>query len=60
MLASIAYLDNAILEVEFCRGTVYRYLNVPRSVFDALLRADSVGRYFNQFVRHHFRSTRVA
>jgi hypothetical protein len=54
LVASIAYLSDATLEVEFCRGTVYRYFEVPRSVFDGLLRADSAGAYFNRHIRNRF------
>lgn len=39
------------LEVEFKSGAVYVYDNVPRAVFDGLISASSVGRYFNSYVR---------
>jgi len=48
------YLSDATLEIEFCRGTVYRYFEVPRSVFDGLLGADSAGSYFNRYIRNRF------
>lgn len=32
------------------RGSIYRCYDVPQSVFDGLLQAESVGRYVNQFV----------
>ncbi len=60
MLASITYLSNATLEVEFCRGAVYQYFDVPRAVFDELINAGSVGAYFSRHVRSRFRSRRVA
>jgi hypothetical protein len=39
------------MEVEFVDGGVYRYFVVPRSVLDALLAADSIGRFFHEHIR---------
>jgi lysyl-tRNA synthetase class 2 len=43
-----------MLEVEFVSGEVYRYFLVPRRVWHELQEADSVGGYFNRFVRDHY------
>lgn len=40
--------DEQALEVEFHNGSLYRYEQVPPEVVQALLQADSLGRYFNQ------------
>ena len=40
--------DEQTLEVEFHNGSLYRYEQVPADVVQALLEADSLGRYFNQ------------
>lgn len=47
------------MEIEFVGGAVYRYDGVPRRVFEELLAADSVGRYFNEQVRDVYAFTRV-
>lgn len=60
LVASIAYLSDATLEVEFRRGTVYRYRDVPRAVFDGLLQAESAGQYFQRYVRNCFSFERLA
>ncbi|MEL7561395.1 KTSC domain-containing protein [Stutzerimonas chloritidismutans] len=39
--------DQQALEVEFHNGSQYRYEQVPAEVVQALLEADSLGRYFN-------------
>jgi hypothetical protein len=44
------------LEVEFHTGKVYRYLRVPRSEYEKLRRAASVGSYFNRQIRTQFRA----
>ena len=54
LLAAVTYTDDASLVVEFRRGSVYRYFTVPRTVFEALINADSVGSYFNNSIRGRF------
>ncbi len=52
--------DQQVLEVEFRNGSVYRYEQVPAEVVQALLEADSMGRYFNQvFKPQHYRYQRI-
>lgn len=42
----------SILEVEFvASGSVYAYYDVPLSVYEELLVADSMGGYFNEFIK---------
>jgi hypothetical protein len=54
-LAAADYQDaTAVLELEFCTGTVYRYAAVPREIFQALQQAESAGRYFNTQIRNRF------
>lgn len=45
--------DNQVLEVEFKSG-LYRYMAVPRQVFEDFLLADSKGRFINQIVKPNF------
>jgi len=60
-LRSLGYdPDEQALEVEFRNGSVYRYEQVPAEVVQALLEADSLGRYFNQvFKPQHYRYRRL-
>jgi len=56
LLATMAYDHNqAVLQLEFCDGTVYQYFQVPRQTYQDLLQADSKGTYFNRYVRNVFR-----
>jgi hypothetical protein len=52
--------DNSILEVEFKGGTVYEYSNVSKDVYDELMLAESVGKYFNQNIKNNFKCKRQA
>lgn len=54
-LAAAHYQDPAsVLELEFCDGAVYAYLDVPRKIFVELIQAESPGRYFNAQIRKRF------
>jgi hypothetical protein len=56
VIAAVGYDDaSRILEVEFRTGKVYRYFRVPRSRYDALRSAESIGSYFNRQIRTRFR-----
>ena len=60
-LASAGYDPAArILEVEFAsNGSVYRYYNVPESIYQGLVYANSVGKYYNQSIRGQYPSRRL-
>jgi len=54
-IASVGYEPRSrILEVEFPSGNVYRYFDVPYSIYEDFRTADSKGRWFNQEVRDRF------
>ena len=60
-IASIGYdASSMILEVEFHSGAVYQYYDVPESLFEGLMSADSHGRYLNEFIKKGgFRYARI-
>lgn len=43
--------DNMILEVEFLNGAVYQYYDVPQSIYDGLMAADSHGKYLAAYIK---------
>ena len=59
-LASIGYDDKAVvLQLEFRSRAVYRYVEVPGFVYDALVAAPSKGRYFNEAIRGQYSHLRM-
>ena len=48
-----------ILEIEFVNGAVYRYFDVPLSVYRDLMSAESKARFYDSNVRKHYRSVMV-
>jgi KTSC domain-containing protein len=47
------------LEIEFTRGAVYRFLDVPAAVYRAFLAADSKGHFIAAHLRGRYRFVRV-
>jgi KTSC domain len=55
VIRSVGYDPKATtLEIEFTTKLVYDYFRVPRAKFNALISADSKGRFFNAHVRDHY------
>src|SRR5262245_58055295 len=48
-----------ILEIEFVNGAVYRYFDVPLSVYRDLISAESKARFYDSNIRRHYRSVLV-
>lgn len=60
MFTSVAYRAGARqLYLRFNEGNIYRYFECPRSLYKALLAAESKGRYFAQHIRNGFHCERV-
>lgn len=61
--ALISYLgfdeENRFLLIEFIRGPVYIYNEVPKSVYDALLSAEIPDDFFNSNIRYVYKNRRV-
>jgi hypothetical protein len=58
-LSSVGYaVDTATLEIEFRSGKVYRYFMVPAPLYDALLKAESKGAFFNRSIKNVYSFTR--
>jgi len=55
MIESTEYDDEThILEVTFNNNDVYAYYNVPESEYDAMIEADSIGKFFNQYIKNDY------
>ena len=54
-ITSMGYDDRTrVLELEYKNGTVYRYREVPRHVWEELKRSDSIGAYVNANIRDKY------
>ena len=50
---------NGTLEVEFRRGVVYQYTDIPKHTYEGLLYAQSVGSYFKSNIADHYDGQRI-
>lgn len=54
-VAGAAYDEETrTLTVKFHSGSSYTYQNVPESIYQGLLDADSAGKYFNAHIKDKF------
>ena len=59
-LATVGYSKRLrALEIEFRNGAIYRYIEVAPDVYEALLRARSKARFYDQNIRRKYRSFHV-
>jgi KTSC domain len=55
VLAQMGYdAPRAVLQVMFHAGGIYQYFGVPQNTYWDLLRAESIGGYFNRHIRNAF------
>ncbi|ARV57468.1 hypothetical protein BZZ01_01410 [Nostocales cyanobacterium HT-58-2] len=60
-LRSVGYDDlNQVLEIEFQKGEVYQYKDVPATVYAGLMNAPSHGKYFNANIKDFYPYYRVS
>jgi KTSC domain len=59
-IAKIGYSKRRhMLEIEFVNGAVYRYLDVPVTVYRDLMSSESKARFYDSNIRRHYRSVLV-
>jgi len=59
-IAKVGYSKRRhILEIEFANGAVYRYLDVPSSMYRDLISAESKARFYDFNIKGNYRSARV-
>ncbi len=60
-LYSVGYdEERLVLEIEFRSGGIYSYYGVPREVYQELMGAPSLGRYFLANIRDQYRYAKAA
>ncbi len=59
-ISAVAYEDSDLtLYVEFTSGEIYKYDNVPRAIYNSLIQAASIGRYFIRYIRDVYACDKV-
>ena len=52
--------DSETLEIQFVKGGVYQFFNVPSTVFDEFMSAPSKEGYYHEKIGERFPCSRVA
>lgn len=59
-IAAIGYnSDNAVLTIQFIKGGVYEYYDVPSHEHDALMAAESIGSHANKNIYKTYRQQKI-
>ena len=59
-LVSVGYdAGSKVLQIEFDRGAVYEYDDVPHDVYEGLMSATSHGKYFDRHIKGCYEYRRV-
>jgi hypothetical protein len=59
-IAEIGYETGSMtLEVAFKSGAVYQYYDVPETMYQSLMQADSHGRFLNANIKGSYRDARL-
>jgi hypothetical protein len=59
-VASVGYSRHLqVLEIEFTRGAIYRFLNVRPIVYRELLASDSKGHFIAEYIRDKYAFVRI-
>jgi len=51
--------DNNDLLVEYKSGVLYKYLNVPKKLYEELLNSESKGRFMNSNIKGKFEYSKI-
>ena len=55
---AVGYENNNLI-VEYKSGTKYKYIDVPKNIYEELLEAESKGRYMNTKIKNKFNFERL-
>jgi KTSC domain len=58
-IVAVEYGAGQWLDIELTNGRIYRYFDVPRDVYEALMAAESKGRFYNDHIRDEYLCERL-
>ena len=59
-LRSVGYDQQTMtLEIEFKSSGIYRFYNVPEHVYKNLMASSSLGSYFSDNIKEHYRYSKM-
>jgi hypothetical protein len=59
-IKSVGYdANDQVLEIEFVRGAIYQYQQVHYEDVIDLIFAESVGKYFSQYIKNNYKFEKI-
>lgn len=52
-IESVGY-ENENLYIQYQSGTIYKYKNVPKVIYESLMDSDSKGRFMNSEIKNKY------
>ena len=52
-IESVGY-ENENLYIQYQSGTIYKYKNVPKVIYESLIDSDSKGRFMNSEIKNKY------
>ena len=60
-IESIGYNPNSdVLEIKFRSGGLYWFQECPQEIYDALMAAESKGKYFGQHIKGKYQCVKIS
>lgn len=57
---ALNYFDEEeALEINLLNGKTYSYFGVPKNLYYEFIKADSKGKFYNEFIKYNYNSLRV-
>lgn len=48
------------LRIIFSNGSIYDYSNIPSDIYNALINAQSIGKYFHQMIKNNYSYIKIS
>ena len=59
-IKSATYNDSTeVLSITFSSGAIYKYFGVPEEIYNALIKSDSPGRFFEATIKPKYKCKKV-
>lgn len=59
VISAVAYQERT-LYIRFTSNHEYKYYNVPKKNYEALLQAASAGQYFNAYIKNYYSGRKIS
>jgi hypothetical protein len=48
-----------VLKIWFKNGSLYKYVNVEIATYIAMIKSDSIGKYYNNFIKGKYKGAKI-